>query len=57
MSIKRSDSPTDLIKMPVYDESIFHPEKQRRALGIDDEDFESIVEYFRWHLNLRKTLE
>lgn len=39
--------------MPVYDESIFHPEIARRKLGITDEDMECIVEFFRWHIKQR----
>lgn len=39
--------------MPVYDDSIFHPEIARRKLGITDEDMECIVEFFRWHIKQR----
>ena len=39
--------------MPVYDESIFYPEIERRKLGLTDEDMECIVEFFRWHIKQR----
>lgn len=38
-------------EMPIYDESIFFPEVERRKLGITDEEMESIVEYFRWQFD------
>jgi hypothetical protein len=41
----------DREEMPTYDESIFYPEIKRREFGISDEEMNSIVEYFRWHLN------
>lgn len=37
--------------LPIDDESIFFPEVERRKLGITDDEMESIVEYFRWHLD------
>lgn len=37
-------------EMPVYDETIFYPAIERRKLGINDEDMECIVEFFRWHI-------
>lgn len=40
-------------EMPVYDESIFYPAIERRKLGISDENMESIVEFFRWHIKQR----
>lgn len=43
----------DREEMPVYDESIFYPAIERRKLGISDEDMESIVEFFRWHIQQR----
>lgn len=43
----------DREEMPVYDESIFYPATERRKLGINDEDMECIVEFFRWHINQR----
>jgi hypothetical protein len=39
--------------MPAHDESIFYPAIKRRKLGITDEDMESIVDFFRWHINQR----
>ena len=39
--------------MPVFDESIFYPERKLYELGFIDEDIEILVEYFRWHLNQR----
>lgn len=43
----------DQIQMPIFDESIFYPAVARRKLGITDEDMESIVEFFRWHIQHR----
>lgn len=40
--------------MPVYDESIFYPAEARRALGISDEDMDSVVAFFRWHIEQRE---
>ncbi len=40
--------------MPVYDESIFYPEEARRALGISDDDMDSVIAYFRWQLEQRE---
>jgi len=52
-AINRSSLPLDREEMPVYDESILHPEIARRKLGITDEDMECIVEFFRWHIKQR----
>jgi hypothetical protein len=40
--------------MPVYDASIFYPAEARRALGISDEDMDSVVAFFRWHIEQRE---
>ncbi|MFN8791136.1 MAG: hypothetical protein ACK5Y2_06740 [Bdellovibrionales bacterium] len=45
--------PPEREEMPIYDESIFYPSIERRKLGITDEDMESIVQFFRWHLEQR----
>lgn len=40
--------------MPTFDESIFNPDEATRALGLDDEDIECLVSYFRWQLEQRE---
>lgn len=35
----------DRIERPVYDESIFYPEKVARDLGFTDEDINDLVEF------------
>lgn len=39
--------------MPVYDESIFYPERILHDLGFADEDIEVLAEFMRWHINQR----
>lgn len=34
-----------------FDESVFYPEERRRALGISDDEMDSIVAYFRWQMD------
>ncbi|MBN8539074.1 MAG: hypothetical protein J0L82_01705 [Deltaproteobacteria bacterium] len=43
----------DREEMPVFDESIFYPERRLYELGFTDEDIEVLVDCFRWHLNQR----
>jgi hypothetical protein len=40
--------------MPTFDESIFYPEEARRSLGINDDDMDSLIAYFRWQLEQRE---
>jgi hypothetical protein len=40
--------------MPTFDESIFNPDEATRALGLDDDDIECLVTYFRWQLEQRE---
>lgn len=40
--------------MPTFDESIFNPDEATRALGLDDDDIECLVAYFRWQLEQRE---
>lgn len=49
-SAKRDDREV----MPIYDESIFYPAERRRAVGISDDDMDSIVAFFRWHIEQRE---
>jgi hypothetical protein len=48
----------DLLKdretMPVYDESIFDPEKAVRDLCFTGGDINDLCEFFRWHINQRE---
>lgn len=53
MTITYEEYLKDRIEMPVFDESIFYPERRLYELGFTDEDIEVLVEYFRWHLNQR----
>lgn len=39
--------------MPIFDESIFYPERRAAALGLDEDDIRAIVEMVRWHMNQR----
>lgn len=39
--------------MPVFDESIFYPERELYKLGMNDEDIECLVQFFKWHLEQR----
>lgn len=39
--------------VPVYDESIFEPEKALYELGFTDKDLDDIAEYMRWHVRQR----
>jgi hypothetical protein len=39
--------------MPVFDESIFEPEKIVYALGFTYDDIQVLVEFMRWHINQR----
>lgn len=39
--------------MPVFDESIVYPERELYKLGLNDEDIECLVQYFKWHLEQR----
>jgi hypothetical protein len=43
----------DRIEMPVFDESIFYPERELYKLGLNDEDIECLVQFFKWHLEQR----
>ena len=43
----------DREKMPIYDESIFYPEKMVKDLGFTDEDINEITQFFLWHINQR----
>lgn len=40
--------------MPTFDESIFNPDEATRALGLNDDDIECLVAYFRWQLEQRE---
>ncbi len=40
-------------EMRVYDESIFYPERELYKLGLNDEDIECLVQFFRWHIEQR----
>jgi hypothetical protein len=53
MKISYEEHIKDRIEIPVFDESIFYPERELYKLGFTDEDIEVLVEYFRWHLNQR----
>jgi hypothetical protein len=39
--------------MPIYEESIFYPEKALYALGFTDVDIEDLCQFMRWHINQR----
>lgn len=39
--------------MPVFDKSIFYPERELYKLGMNDEDIEWLVQFFKWHLEQR----
>ncbi len=39
--------------MPVFDESIFYPERELYKLGLNDEGIECLVQFFKWHLEQR----
>jgi len=43
----------DREEIPVFDESIFYPEIERRKLGITDEDMKLLIEFFQWQLDQR----
>ena len=43
----------DRIKIPVFDESIFHPELECEKLGFTKEDLQGLVEFVRWHIRQR----
>lgn len=51
MKISYEEFLRDREEMPVFAESIFYPEVERRELGITDKEMENIVEYFNWHIN------
>lgn len=39
--------------MPVFDESIFHHDRELYKLGLNDEAIECLVQFFKWHLEQR----
>lgn len=39
--------------MPIFDESIFYPERVVKDLGFTDEDINEIAQFFQWHINQR----
>lgn len=39
--------------MPVFDDSIFYPERELYKLGLNDEDIECLVQFFKWDLEQR----
>ncbi len=43
----------DREEMPVFDESIFYPERELYKLGLNDKDIECLVQFFKWHLEQR----
>lgn len=45
---------SDREEMPVYDESIFDPEKAVKDLGFTDEDINDICAFVRWHLDQKE---
>lgn len=46
----------DRLKMQVFDESIFHPERECEKLGLNKEDLQDLVEFFTWHIRQRELL-
>lgn len=46
MKISYEEFLRDREDMPIFDESIFYPEIERRKLGITDEGMESITKFF-----------
>ena len=40
--------------MPVFDESIFHPEESCRAIGLGPSDLADLVAFVRWHMDQRE---
>ena len=45
---------SDRDEMPVYDESIFDPEKVVKDFGFTDEDINDICAFVRWHIEQRE---
>lgn len=43
----------DRIEMPVYDESIFYPERVLHDLGFTEDDINDLAEFMRWHITQR----
>lgn len=53
MKISYEEFLRDRIEMPVFDESIFYPERELYKLGLNDEDIECLVQFFKWHIQQR----
>ena len=53
MTISYEEFLKDRDVMPVFDESIFYPEHELYKLGLNDEDIECLVQFFKWHLEQR----
>lgn len=53
MKISYEEHLRDRDEMPVFDESIFYPERELYKLGMNDEDIECLVQFFKWHLEQR----
>jgi hypothetical protein len=53
MTITYEEFLRDREVMPVFDESIFYPERELYKLGMNDEDIECLVQFFKWHLEQR----
>lgn len=55
--IKYEEHLKDRGEMLVFDESIFYPERELYKLGMNDEDIECLVQFFKWHLEQRKSFQ
>ncbi len=53
MAITYEEYLKDRIEMPIFDESIFYPERELYKLGLNDEDIECLVQFFKWHIEQR----
>lgn len=53
MTITYEEYLRDREEMPVFDESIFYPERELYKLGLNDEDIECLVKFFKWHVEQR----
>lgn len=53
MTITYEEFLRDREVIPVFEESIFYPERELYKLGMNDEDIECLVQFFKWHLEQR----